>query len=632
MTTKTIACALLVFTTVTAVAQTEKTLRSTISTVTVYNDRALVTRIANENFAVGRYSIKVPGLPQLLNDQSVRISGKGSATAKILEVRVETAMLDSVPNARVKELQGKLKNANDAMRKIEDRAKVLLQQREFLVKMAQGSAESISRDLPVQRPSIDDWRKLLAFIDESHSRLSAEQRELDAKKEELQKQIAAIEFDLKYAGASQERREKQVIVAMEVAAAGKLDIGVSYLVRNASWQPIYDLRAATKEKRIELTYNALVWQETGEDWNDVRLILSTSQPVVGGSEPSISTWFLDAYGGTKGAIQGFVRDVATGEPLAGANISIRGTSQGAATNADGFFNILNVPPGDYSLRVTLIGYRTTLLQAQVVPYQTTRLDALLDAENVTLEAITIEAEQPIVNKSFTGTIRGGRASDVRLEEVGFQTAVVQRGATSVAYEIASKATVLSNNTKRKVTITIASMDGEFSYSSAPKLQPHVYFTANVTNSTDFSLLGGSVSVFVDDNYISNSRMPTVLPGENFDAFLGVDDAIKIERKVLNKLTETTGFFSKSRRTTYDILITIENMKKSNESVTIKENVPISRNEAIKVMIETPASSEVQPDAEGILRWHLNVKAGEKKEVRLKFSIEYPTDMTISALE
>ena len=350
MTTKTIACALLVFTTVTAVAQTEKTLRSTISTVTVYNDRALVTRIANENFAVDRYNVRIPGLPLLLNDQSVRVSGKGSATAKILEVRVETAMLDSIPDARVKNLQEKLKSAKDEMRKIDDRAKVISQQREFLTKMSQGSAENISRDLPVQRPSIDDWRKLLGFLDDSHSRLNVEQRELDAKKEELQKQIAAIEFDLRFAGASQERREKQVFVALDVAAAGKLDIGVSYLVQNASWQPIYDLRAATKEKRIELTYNALVWQETGEDWNDVRLILSTSQPVVGGSEPSISTWFLDAYGGTKGAIQGFVRDVATGEPLVGANISIRGTSQGAATNADGFFNILNVPPGDYSLR------------------------------------------------------------------------------------------------------------------------------------------------------------------------------------------------------------------------------------------------------------------------------------------
>ena len=630
MTTKTIACALLVFTTVTAVAQTEKTLRSTISTVTVYNDRALVTRIANENFAVDRYNVRIPGLPLLLNDQSVRVSGKGSATAKILEVRVETAMLDSIPDARVKNLQEKLKSAKDEMRKIDDRAKVISQQREFLTKMSQGSAENISRDLPVQRPSIDDWRKLLGFLDDSHSRLNVEQRELDAKKEELQKQIAAIEFDLRFAGASQERREKQVFVALDVAAAGKLDIGVSYLVQNASWQPIYDLRAATKEKRIELTYNALVWQETGEDWNDVRLILSTSQPVVGGSEPSISTWFLDAYGGTKGAIQGFVRDVATGEPLVGANISIRGTSQGAATNADGFFNILNVPPGDYSLRVTFIGYRTTLLQAQVVPYQTTRLDALLDAENVTLEAITIEAAPPLVTKNYTNT---ATSLPVRaVERVGFETAVVHTGATSVAYEIASKATVLSNNTKRKVTITIASMDGEFSYSSAPKLQPRVYFKANVTNSTDFSLLGGSVSVFVDDNYISNSRMATVLPGEKFDAFLGVDDAIKIERKVLNKLTETTGFFSKSRRTTYDILITVGNLKKSNESVTIKENVPISRNEAIKVVVETPALSEVQPDAEGVLRWNLTLKSGEKKEVRLKFSVEYPTDMTISALE
>ena len=621
---------LLATTVAVAYSQTDRALQSRIVSATVYNDRALVTRVAHGTFTSGRYSVKVPGLPLLLNDQSVRVSGSGTAQATILEVRVETEMLDSVPDARVKELQDKLKGLRDDVQKIDDRAKVISQQRDFLGHISIASTENISRDLRIQRPSVDDWQRVLVFLDANSSRLNTEQRDLDVKKEELQKRIAAAQFDLDRVGSSDQPREKQVIVAVDVAREGELSFDVSYLVQNASWQPLYDLRASTSAKKIDLTYNAMVWQNTGEDWDGVTLTLSTAQPVIGGSQPTLGTWFVDVYGGTKGAIQGFVRDISTGEPLPGANVMIQGTSQGTTTNSDGFFVLLNVAPGDYTLRVTYIGYRSQTVRTTVVPYQTARVDATMESLPVETEGISVLAERPQVQVTRTNALR--LMSDLQAGVITFETARLQRGTTSTAYEIASKAAIPSNNTKRKVTIAIVSLPGEFAYSSVPKLQPRVYFKSSVTNSTDFPLLDGSMSVFVDGDYVSNSRMPTVMPGEKFDAFLGVDDGIRINRKTLNRLTETAGFFSKSKRTTYDILTTVENLKKTAEVVSVEDNVPVSRNELIKVAVQEPKSGELEPDAEGRLKWNLNLKPGEKKEIHLKFTVEYPTDMTVSALE
>ncbi len=620
-------------------AETEKSLQSKISSATVYNDRALVTRVASGSFDVGKYNLKLPGLPLLLNDQSVRVAGDGTARAKILEVRVELALLDSVPDARVKELQNRMKAVRDDMRKLEDRGKTLTQQKEFLNRISVASTENISKDLRVQRPTVEDWQKVLTFLETSHSRFSAEQRDLDDTKEDLQKKISELQFELDNIGTPKQPREKQVFVQLDVQKEGKLDLELSYLVQNASWQPLYDLRAYTSEKKIDLTYNAMVWQNTGEDWKDILLTLSTAQPVVGANQPSQSTWFIDVYGGTKGAIQGFVRDVSSAEPLVGVNVVIVGQSQGASTNVDGFFVIQNVEPRAYTLRVSYVGYRSKTVQVQVVPYQSTRIDVGLDALNIEMEGVTVAAERPMVSRNATNSVqleqgallRGGRSGEVGLA-TDFETARLQSGIMSAAFEIGAKATVPSNNSQRKVTITVTSLDGDFKYSSVPKLQQRVYFKSNVTNSTDFPLLAGSMSVFVDNNYVSNSRMPAVMPGEKFDAFLGVDDGIKIERKILNKLTETLGFFSKSRKTTYDIVIKVENLKKTAETIAVLDNIPISRNENIKIEIEEPKQALLQPDADGVFIWNFSLKPSEKKDLHLKFSIQYPTDMTISALE
>jgi outer membrane receptor protein involved in Fe transport len=101
-----------------------------------------------------------------------------------------------------------------------------------------------------------------------------------------------------------------------------------------------------------------------------------------------------SFAGTTGKISGYVYDAATGDPLPGANVLIRNTSMGAATNADGFYVILNIPPGEHEVMATYIGYAT--VQQTAVPVNidlTTQLDFNMKVEAFKGEEIIVTAER-----------------------------------------------------------------------------------------------------------------------------------------------------------------------------------------------------------------------------------------------
>jgi uncharacterized protein (TIGR02231 family) len=141
--------------------------------------------------------------------------------------------------------------------------------------------------------------------------------------------------------------------------------------------------------------------------------------------------------------------------------------------------------------------------------------------------------------------------------------------------------------------------------------------------------------------VAASRLKTVMPGEKFELQLGADEGVAIKRKLVNRFTENTGLTGKGRRITYEFLVTITNHKKTAERVVFKEPVPVSRNEKIEVKLLTPAEKdvgtkeepkEVTREEDGKLVWRLDLKPGEKREVPLKFSVEYPADLNVAGLE
>jgi uncharacterized protein (TIGR02231 family) len=75
------------------------------------------------------------------------------------------------------------------------------------------------------------------------------------------------------------------------AASGRIEL--SYLASNAGWTPLYDIRSEASSGKISLTYKAQVRQQTGLDWNDVKLSISTNNPYANKTKPELSPWYID---------------------------------------------------------------------------------------------------------------------------------------------------------------------------------------------------------------------------------------------------------------------------------------------------------------------------------------------------
>lgn len=127
------------------------------------------------------------------------------------------------------------------------------------------------------------------------------------------------------------------------------------------------------------------------------------------------------FAGTTGKIAGKITDKSTGDPLVGVNIIITGTIMGTSTDFDGNYFIINIPPGNYTLRASMIGYsQVTMSDIRVSVDQTTRVDFEFAEEAIEMQDVVVSATKPIVRKDLTSTeakVSGDQISMLPLEDV-----------------------------------------------------------------------------------------------------------------------------------------------------------------------------------------------------------------------
>ena len=232
-------------------------------------------------------------------------------------------------------------------------------------------------------------------------------------------------------------------------------------------------------------------------------------------------------------------------------------------------------------------------------------------------------------QTLTSNVAGFEAEG---KDADFAMATIEAGATSAAFKIAVSSSIPSDNSPQKVPVTSASLKAVPEYLTVPKRQTAAFLTSKVVNSSEFPLLAGAMNVFLDGTFVATSALRTVMAGEKFDLALGVDDGISIKHKRVNKFTEDTGLTNSGKRITYEYLITIQNNKRTTERVIVADQLPISRNEKVVVKLLSPDAKDVKPTDEGTLKWTLDLKPGEKRELTVKFTIEYANDVNVTGLE
>ena len=214
----------------------------------------------------------------------------------------------------------------------------------------------------------------------------------------------------------------------------------------------------------------------------------------------------------------------------------------------------------------------------------------------------------------------------------FARATVETAATSATFRIAAPTTVASDNAPQKVAIATSKLTATSEYLAIPKRLPAAFLTAHVTNTSEFPFLAGTMNVFLDGTFVAASQLRAVQPGEKFDLALGADDGIALKRKLVNRFAEDTGLTNSGRRVTYEFLLSVQNNKKTAERVVLHDQLPLSRNEKIVVKLLAPDTKDLKPDDEGVIKWTLDLKPGEKRDITLKFSVDHPADVNVTGLQ
>ncbi|MDI1320715.1 MAG: mucoidy inhibitor MuiA family protein [bacterium] len=532
---------------------------STISAVTVYTDRAVVTRTASVELAGGITELVFANLPQALNEHSLQVSGRGTAQALILDVSAKQTYVDFTPNPRVKEIEDLLKGYGKQVRGLDDRTALLQTQRGTLDRMEAALTAQPAKDVP--RPAVTDLASAMSFLVEQRAKITADLAGLDEAREELQNKIATAQAQLnELRGAGRAGKAyKSVTVRVSAPQAGSLEVALAYTVPGASWSPSYDARVLSTERAVALGYFGVVRQSTGEDWKDVMLTLSTARPGLGGAAPQLGVWNLDVF-----------------NPIALRQMAERDRRDEMA------------------------------MRKSVAP-------AAMAAGSVNMQQFTNDAP-------------------AELKDAEMASATMEAGATSASFKLTIASSVPSDNSPQKVPITSAKFAANPEYLTVPKRLATAYLTAKVYNNSEFPLLAGTMNVFLDGTFVATSGLRTVMAGEKFDLALGADEGISVKYKRVNRFAEDTGLTNSGKRLTYEYLLTVQNNKKTAERVIVVDQVPLSRNEKIVVKLLSPDAKDVKPTDEGSLKWSLDLKPGEKRELTVKFAIEYDKDTNVSGLE
>lgn len=265
-------------------------LASSIGAVTVYQDRAVVTRAASSDLAAGEHELVLEKLPASLQENSLQVSAKSSGQATLLDVRVRDAFQADTANERVKQLEDQIRKIEGQQAALDDEAAVLDNQRELVAMMQRGATEP-AKDGP--RPTLDELKAIQALSADTLSRALAGLRRVAEQRDDLERQLSAAQGELGQLQGQLNRRTKTVTLRVNLARAGKLDLNVSYAVAGARWTPAYDARLRPADRSVDLGYFGVIRQNTGEDWNNVKLTLSTARPALGGGAPKLNPWIID---------------------------------------------------------------------------------------------------------------------------------------------------------------------------------------------------------------------------------------------------------------------------------------------------------------------------------------------------
>ncbi len=284
---------------------TEKFVKSKPEKVTVYMNGAQVFRTADLNLPAGQTQIILDGLEANIDQQSLQAGGKGNFIITGVQYIVHYPELqtykavgnDTKYNKLIKQINDSIVMFDFDLKEMYVKKEALGIEKSVLLNNRLYKGESKKDSLELLKNGLVFLREKLMNINLELLKIEKQELTINQKKNSLHARLTDINNDLSAQNypVQTAKTDYRIIIDVIADAATPASINVNYYVASASWTPIYDLRTDGVESPIKLTYKALVHQNTGADWKDVRLTLSTGNPHQSFTIPTLNTWWLGQY-------------------------------------------------------------------------------------------------------------------------------------------------------------------------------------------------------------------------------------------------------------------------------------------------------------------------------------------------
>ncbi|MEG4420370.1 mucoidy inhibitor MuiA family protein [Microcoleus sp. LAD1_D5] len=538
-------------------SDTIKTLETSISEVTVYTDRALVTRRSTVALTGNERELAIASVPATLETESVRATGAGTVAVRLLGVRTETVFSSEPVGDRTAELTQQIQELQTQRRGINDKITARKIQLKFVEGLSEKSVGFFSSSIAKQQVGLNETGELLNFLGTNYLKYVSAIAQHEKQQRELDKQIEALLLQLRQVQTPHSQQSFNIIVAIEPSGIGNFELEVSYVVMGARWTPLYDLRVNTTNNQINLNYLAEVNQNTGEDWAGVALTLSTAKPGMGTLPPKLEPWFIDT-----------------------------------------------VYPR----------------YAQARELMMTRSRQPAEAE-IALDYTNLEFQD------------NGPSAGAAPQLIAAQTATTQvsKEGGTVSFQVGGNTKIPSDVTPHKVTIFSENYPFKPEYIAVPRLVSFAYLQAVVVNPiTGATLLPGKANIFRNNTFVGSVQLENVSPGQEYKLNLGIDEGLKIERELVERQVDKK-LIGQQRRTSYAYRLNVTNLYQVQVHLTLKEQLPVSRNEQIKVR-STLTNPKIVAGEMGLLEWIMSLPPQAKQELYYQFVVEHPPDLTVTGLD
>lgn len=205
----------------------------------------------------------------------------------------------------------------------------------------------------------------------------------------------------------------------------------------------------------------------------------------------------------------------------------------------------------------------------------------------------------------------------------------EEGAT-VTFRITNNVDIPSDGSPHKTALFESRLPVEINYIAIPKQTDAVFRKMQATNEGSVPLLAGAAQLFVGERFIGTSQIDHIAPGDAIEMMLGVEERITIKRELVRREVDKARLRDK-RQIQYGYEIAIKSLMPGTVNVEVKDHMPVSRHEDIKIKLLSCTPEPVEQDELNRFEWQLAVGSGHETKVLYQYQVEHPRAFKVAGL-